>query len=73
MTEKQRQAFVGMNALDARQLINADGESCPSVTGGKLMSRDNGDPQWFISCSDGSRYFVFWRADIGRIKALSYP
>jgi hypothetical protein len=73
MTEQQRAAFLGMTADQARSYITADSESCPLVTTGSLQHfPDSGEPVWVIACTDGSRYYVFWRGDIGRVKALSF-
>jgi hypothetical protein len=72
MSEQQQNDFLNMTTTEAQAYINGDGESCPMVTGGALLYfPDSGEPYWGISCSDGSRYIVFWRDDIGMVKALA--
>jgi hypothetical protein len=61
MSEEELATFLSMNTLQARRYINADGESCPLVTN-RLFTifPDTKEPVWVVSCSDGSRYYVFW-------------
>lgn len=71
MPETARITLENLTAMEAQVIINADGESCPLVTGSSLdHSPDTGNPRWLVTCSDGSRYIVFWRDD-GLFKALS--
>lgn len=71
MTTQEHAEFLNMTNLQAQAHINADGWSCPSVTGASLGHfADSGAPHYRISCSDGARYVVFWSADSGRIRAV---
>jgi hypothetical protein len=71
MSEEELATFLSMDPIQTRRYINADGESCPLVTN-RLFTifPDTKNPVWIVSCSDGSRYYVFWS---GSLRVLDAP
>jgi hypothetical protein len=72
MAEEDRAALLNMATSRGRQIINAEGNSCPEVThAGKSTFKDTGEPLWILSCSDGNRYVVYWSSDNGAVRAMN--